>query len=417
MLEEELRATFTAAVDETPSPSDVAGRAIRSGRAQRRRRRALAGVATVVAVFGFAGGLLQVQDWRHVQGGGVSVNGLPDEDTESIVDFGPNVTSEPPPPQAEGPPPALDLVAKGQLWTSDGQKLKLGSAQGQAAVSPAYRLSVGWLVDDSGQLALVGSDGKQVQLAKADSWAVDATGARLAYVAQAHLYVAQLGKNGLNPVADAAVPAGTVAVTFVGTQIVLGARTDGVITAYDHWSTLEQYRPTWTDKVRAIYGTSGGALIGLAAGPKAGTACLAKLALDPTGFGVTQSGGCDLGLGAPEVRAALSADGRWLAVRRTVSVAFYDLTTFFTSEQSTAICLLPTAQVESQAAAQTMVRSRTAKTLAAAAPATGTPIWEQADSLLVADPSGAVRCRTDGTVERAALPDDTPASQLFNTTG
>jgi hypothetical protein len=325
------------------------------------------------------------------------------------------VTSAPPAPEAEGPPPALDLVAEGQLWTSDGRKVKLGSTPDKAAVSPAYRLSFGWLVDTSGQLALVGPDGKQTPLVEADSWAVDVAGARLAYVARTRLYVARLGKDGLSPVADADVPEGTVAVTFSGEQIVLGARTNGVITAYDHWSTAGPYRPTWTDKVRAIYGTADGALIGLTAGAKPGTACLARLALDPSGFGVTQSAGCELGLGAPEVRAALSPDGRWLAVRRTVSVALYDLATVFTTQQSAAMCLLPAVEVE-QAATRAFT-SRATKTLAAAAPATGTPIWERADSLLLADASGALRCRVDGSVERAALPVDAPASQLFSATG
>jgi len=421
MLEDQLRATFTAAADRPLPLTDAATQAIRRGQLRRRWRNALAGAAAVVSVFGFAGGLIQIQDWRQVQGGGggggIAVTGLAEE-SESDVDFGPAVTSPPPKPQVQGPPPALDLVAAGQLWTADGKKVKVSAPADQDPVSPAYRLPAGWLVDADGRLALVDAGGKRVPLATAESWAVDAAGTRLAYVNRAHLFIARLDKSGLAPLADTAVPAGTVAVTFVGERIVLGAVTGGAITAYDHWSTTGPYSPTWTDRVRAVYGLSGGSLVGLATGTQPGTICLARLALVSTGFDVTATAGCELDLAATGVRVSMSPDGRWLAVRRSVSVAIYEVAKFFADTQSSALCLLPGGSAEWQSTAQLAAdRAGGAKTLAAAEPATGTPIWEGANSLLLADSSGALRCRTDGTVERAALPVDTPASQLFSAGG
>lgn len=380
MIEKALAEVFTAQVQAPPVLDDPAGMAIRRARRIRRRRAALGSMATMVAVVAFGSGLVWVQGLRTGDSAALQHPATPPAATDA--DDLPVPTT---PAPAVGGLPAVDLVVGGVIWTADGRRIPVSREAGQE-IDQVLRVPFGWLVDLGAAVRLVNDAGKVVPLPVGPAWAVSADGERLAYSANRRLVVAKLADTGLTTLASADVAAGTVPVTFAGERLVLGATgTTGQIEGYGQWSG-GTYSPQWTQGLLDVYGTAGGELVGLVPGHGGGAACLARVATATGTLHTADPAACGLVLTGHQTSSRISPDGRWLAVAGTDAVFFYDLTTVFTQQRAAAACPMPDVQ---------------------------DLVWETPQQVLAADGSQAVRCGTDGGVERVTLPPGLPAGWQF----
>jgi hypothetical protein len=365
---------FASLVEDPPVPKDPATAAIRRARAIHRHRMALGSAAAIVSFLAFSGVLIWVQDWRTGELSG----------TYGMGDL-PSQRSAPAPaePTTAAPVPeplriAVDLLAGGQLWTADGQRLTIG-ANGE--LTRAYRVPVGWLVGGPGQSLLLRPDGTTVPLKVGDNWVVSADGSRIAYTTGSTVRVATVDSGGVTEVAVTTADVSAVPVTFAGDTVVIAAvGAAGKLEKLGQWRPPGPYRPTWTQQVLQVYDAPGPDLVGLV--PSKAGMCLARMAADSAGLRVSAVGAC----GIPLRPAAVSPDGGWLAVPEADVVTVYDLRTVFAK---------PTAAARCGVANATDV------------------VWEDATRLLVAHNGGAVRCRTDGSLEPATLPAGLPVPWRF----
>jgi hypothetical protein len=378
VLEDALRKTFAARVEPAAPLPDPAGRAIRRGRALRRHRR-LAGTAlAVAATMAFTGGLAWVQQWRTGQSGGYAAVEL--DGPAAVVSA--TAGAEPSRPPSPVAPPGVDLLAGDQLWTVTGQRIPV---PGGRPVDRAYRVPAGWLVNTGARSWLVRPDGVAVALPVGDRWAVSEDGARVTYAVKETITLAALGPQGTTVLASAVVGAGVVPVAFAGERVVLGLPgSAGKLERFGEWRPGQQYRASWLSEPLDVYEAGGSVVVALV--PDRTGTCLTRLGTGTAGLRPGTRAACGIPLRGPRQAAAVSPDGRWLAVPEPNAVLLYDLDSVFDSPVVNASCR---------------------------APGDRDLAWEDAGQLLVTDGTSAVRCRIDGSTEPVALPAGLPAGWRF----
>lgn len=317
-IEELLRESFAAQVADQPALHAPADRAIRTGRAVRRRRTLFGLLGSVVAVL--------------VAGAGVAT--VP--------------ASRPAPRPLPSPAPSVAVPANRLALTMLVPRTGLVLADGRTvdltAYSPvdAYAMSGGWLVlgqNNQSSLLLVTPDGAvHVLLRGAGDVVPAADGRHLAWVADGQLRLGHL--DGVSIVVDHATAAPTegIPVAVTGSAVVIGGTTTG-----KHYDRLDVWVPAsggyvahW-DRTPAnvtwVLGAApdGHSLLGTVLGPAGGTqVCLALL--DPTRHLAVTRTACRFDyMGA---FARMSPDGRWLAMDylgtdNVMGTALVDLSTVF----------------------------------------------------------------------------------------
>jgi hypothetical protein len=279
------------------------------------------------------------------------------------------------------------LHAGGTVWTAQGQRLRLRSAD---PVRRAYRTAVGWVYGGSDHALLLADGGEPLDLVRdVNQWLLRADGAALAAVDGNELMVAPISADGLGQPAVAPVPIGTTLVAFPDQQVVFAGPRGAW---YDHWHPGTPYQPTPTEEIAVLYdGLADGNLVGLV---KEGDGyCLARITAGADGLRPSDKQGCDMGFWpppapAPEASAAgwVSPDGTWLAVPQAQLLWLVLLTDLTDGDVTEVYC-------PRQAGVS--------------------PYWLDATTLLTSSDRRAVRCHVDGTTDATRLPADLGAGWQY----
>ncbi|MBV1849220.1 hypothetical protein [Catellatospora tritici] len=316
MLEDELREMFAARVHTPPASVDVAGGAIRRARRRDRRRRGATAGATLGAFAAVVGGALYLQGM-----GGTAQPADPNRLTfQNLFGTGPAATVAL--TSAGGPqsPQLVDLLVGAQVWTKDGRKVTL---EGSGRIGQIARVPDGWVYSEGSTVRVQNDNGyNSVALPVTSSWAISSDGSRIASVTQDRLTVTKVNEPGQGvPLASTTVPQGLRPVSFVEDGVVVGK--DG---NFDYWSAgTDRYSETWQKSLVAVYASAAdGDAVGVV--HDHGTYCLTDVTPTKTGLKVGQTLGCEDWLaGGLDQAAAMSPDGRWLAITADEKVRIIDL--------------------------------------------------------------------------------------------
>lgn len=366
-MEELLRDTFADRVTDAPVLDDPATAAVRRARRIRQRRRAGAGLASLLAVVLLAGGMVSMRDfWQHPAATGVTSPVLPPPEP---------VTHEPEPWEGNGLGVEIRLVNR--VWTADGQRLLLSGA---GLVTHAYRTPYGLVYGNDEAIRLLREDGSVTELADdAGQWRISPDAQWIVLVDDDTARLAPLAADGLGAVVRAQVPEGTVPVGFWGPRVVFAGPEDE---GYDVWDPATVgYAPSWNDRVVAVYGQAGADLVVLVRDTDA--YCLALVPGDAGGLNPEDVDDCDrrpvpVPVTDRQQRGWLSPDGGWLAVPVDDEVHLVEVPAPAGDDARTVTCPR---------------RDRVE------------PGWLDTTTLLTADQAGALTCDVEGKVERFPLPD------------
>jgi hypothetical protein len=222
----------------------------------------------------------------------------------------------------------LEVLVDGEIHIENRRLLALQGKMHGMTVSRAYRVSDGYLLvamahdPFNTQLLLVDQEGRpKAVVDKADSIAVSATGAQVAWRYADKMYVADRKTGGnLRVTHTVKAPATGAPIDFVGTDVLLGrTATGGGLDSFDVWHPDHNgYTETWSTDIAFVYGAQpdGKGLYAqvLVNSPTKQT-CLARLVpAQPSkneAFTVVQKA---CGLPAPlPLGGGVSPDGHWLA--------------------------------------------------------------------------------------------------------
>jgi hypothetical protein len=391
-IEDQLRGILAARADMARAMDDPAGRAIRRGRALRRRRALGSGLAAaMVVVLGLSGAV-----WVHARllpsadnGGAGGPLVLPLDPPASpagsaepaVALVAPEAsTSEGDAVRAIG----LDLLVGRQLWTVAGRRYAL---TGVGKVLQAFRVPLGWVYGGAEQVRLLRLDGSSVTLgAFGPRWLVSPDGARLAYGQSRRLSVHRLGKRGLGGGVTVTVPTRVRPVAFAGGQVVVVSGENGDFGSFAPDQPEQPYRPVPTKGLVSVYGPAGDEVAGLVWEDGRAEVCLAALQAGRRGLVEVRRGSCRSAPIAGAAKAVLGPDGGWLAEPGPDGTALVEVNRALRGIERTVAC-----PVVSKAA----------------------PVWLDGTTLVVAAERRVVRCRTDGSTEYVALPEDLPAGWAF----
>jgi hypothetical protein len=372
-LSAKLRVALAAQVTDPPALTDPAGAAIQRARRIRRGQLIGSGAAASVLVFGMIGGLALLRDWVHPDRLGntravAGVNVAPGE-PEADPEPSPSVVVPTSPAIATGT--GLDLRVGDRIWTTDGRQLELTGVNG---VTRVYATPGGWVYTDGSKVRLMRTDGSSVSLSgDEDRWALAPDGRRLAFVVDDLLYVAQIGPTGMAVVGSDRVPAGSRPLGFHDEQVIVAAPAGiGLIPPGNG------AEPRWDPDLVGVFGEHDGALLALVrdADRSNGGTCLGLVQPVDGGLAVRRTGGCALDLSRP-AEAALSPDGRWLALTGADGVALIEVASVWTDHPTSRSCPLPPI---------------------------GAPAWADARTLITGDATTVVRCTVDGGQRDVPLP-------------
>jgi hypothetical protein len=339
-IEDRLRASLAAQVRTLRIGEDMAGTAIRSGRAIRRRRLAMVTAACAVAV-------ALVACVRPTPNPGPSA-----PEPGGAGEFGTvPVTMETGGAAQYGL--QLDLLdATGQLRTTDGHRYDLSGAR----IRYLDRVPAGWVfgreADD--RAWLLRPDGTTVTLRARTHQAggeqpwrpvVSADGLRLAWVDGGTAYAARLTADGERDLVASPIGPDAFAWTWIGNRVVLGQTYEGGCCGYNHaqydvWDPAKgDFVPHWTRQLGPIYGPVPDGAAGFAAQqiqPPAAAACLVRL--DAVRDLSATAKACPAGLLVGSLQTALGPDGRYLFQPIGSAGTVFDLSTVVPAGQPAATC-------------------------------------------------------------------------------
>jgi hypothetical protein len=314
-LEDELRATFAAAVRSTPAVEDAAGRSITRARDVRRRR--AAGAAIIVAIALVIGGAGAVA--RRDGSGRTGVTTTPTRPLSSMTFLnGLNAAAVPP----------VDVLSANQIVMSDGQTVSL------VALPPArraYRTGDVWLVEtwnaQARRFALwrVTMAGQARQLVEGQRIAVSADGSQVAWSLDDSVQAGRISGDSVTAVEQTPGTDGFGPLAFVAGGVLLGRTQTGVgIDSYDMWFPSRGIYTVGPRRNEPIFGPNGAGtlLYGL---DVSAPPCLAEI--DPNGLKAVRAT-CLPGLAADSALYP-SPDGRWLLVVASTRIDLYDVTTMW----------------------------------------------------------------------------------------
>ncbi|WP_376809831.1 hypothetical protein [Catellatospora aurea] len=393
MLEDELREMFAARAQTLPAAADPAGRAIRQARRTTRRRRTATGTMTV---FAFA----------TVLGGAVAAQGLGAAATTAAdpnrVTFQNLFGGEAPVAARQTQLPTMDLpvdlLVGQQLWTADGQRVDLDH---DGDVSKIARVPDGWVYSDSSTVRLLpNSAGGTVTLSGQGEWAVSHDGTRVATNDQGTLAVTKVaGDDRGTTLASTPVPETAAPVTFFGDRVVVASEK-----GFDYWSAEapSKYKDTWNAELLAVFG---GAAANVAVGVVRGKGellCLVDVTAIKNGLKIGAQLGCGdlVGKALVKLHAALSPDGRLLAVASPSGLQMIDLDRARIDAAANSDKKQPEAQAQAQV--QALV-------LRADCPITAVDavVWSGNTTVVTQTEGGGIfACKSDGTKLQVALPPD-----------
>jgi hypothetical protein len=342
-LESDVRACLTAqAARAVPPLRDLVGTAIRRVHRARRRRAAGGAVALVVVTTLATAGVAQLGGAPR---SGPTLPSLVAEPTapalepDDLHSGGPDPTAAVQDRELAIAPTPLPVavLTTTRLVTTEGPTIDLAEV---GPVAAAYGVTKGWMVlggtrDTTTSLWYVRAGGPEIKvLSDVDGLALSADGTRVAWRKGAGLYLAGVVDGRLRHEGQAAAPAGSTPVAFVGERVLLSRPRRTVTTAASTelgvWTPKQSATPVWRSAATGAYGTL-----------PDGRTVVAKLVDQTTGGGkgcvglldaasglAVQDRACNLPLTTG--RGWVSPDGRWLvAAGRNARAVLVDLSGAF----------------------------------------------------------------------------------------
>lgn len=372
-----LRKLFAQRAGDVASPPDDLAR-IAIGQARRigRRRTSIGGVATVLAFALTLGTAVSMRGWwvTDETGGsnGASGHGAVEFDataTQPAIDYSPIMLN-------------VDVVVNNKIYDSSARKwLSIGGAEPTTVV----RVPLGWLAGDPNGIRLVSQDGHVTTVAnEAYAWTVSGDGSQIAMVSGTTLSVSDVTGHGGVEVASTTVPAGETPIGFVASTVVLISST-GTVDAWRPGGSLDASDLTYA------YTSVQNETFGVVASPGSGRPCLAKVTAEPDGVHDVAMAGCHDLLAQGIERAAVSPDGKHLAMPFDGGMWIINL-----ARSVTASAANPSA--------------RPVWVALCASDGDATPVWQDSSIVITTAHGALVSCGVDGVQRDVELPKDVNAS-------
>ena len=314
-LEDELRATFAAAVRATPALENAAGRSITRAAEVRRRRTASAAIVAMIALVVGGAAAVAVRDGAPGKGPASTTT----RPMSTTFANGLNTAAVPP----------VTVLSANEIILPDGQTVSLATLP---PARRAYRTGQVWLVEtwisQTRVFALwrVTMTGEARQLVEGRRIAVSSDGSQVAWSLDDSVQVGRITGDTVTAVKQTPGTAGFGPLAFVAGGVLLGRTQTGVgIDTYDMWFPSRGVYTVGPRRNETTFGPNadGTLLYGL---DDSAVPCLAEIV--PEKFRTVRTA-CVPGI-TSESTVYPSPDGHWLLIVGSDRVDLYDLTTMWT---------------------------------------------------------------------------------------